>query len=420
MSSKSYQELATTILHSFINLPRSTLDEMVHTAYTREKFGSDDITPVREIGSNMHLLGLSNGPTLAFKDIGMQLLAELFKYQLDKTDGHLNVLGATSGDTGSAAEVALQGNPRIKVFMLSPEKNMSPFQRAQMYSLQDPNIANLCVRGSFDDSQDVIKGVDAQFKQENSIGTVNSINWARIAAQTVYYFKGYFAVAKDSGKPVDFVIPSGNMGDFAAAYLAKRMGLPIRNLIIATNQNNVLEEFYRTGIYRPREKEIKTSSPSMDITKASNFERFVYWITGNNAQQTAAFYAQLKQEGQFSFNATPYIDAIKRNRIFAGMATENQQREAIRRVHSGSGYIIDPHTADGVWVGMNMPSDNVPMIFLETALATKFEEYTQEVLGKIPPRPARFVGIETLPQRYQMVNPSVSEVMEIVRTQGLR
>ncbi len=283
----SYSALALEILRRYADdIPDGDLKALVDRTYTAQAFRSADITPIRTLQPDVHLLGLSYGPSLAFKDLAMQLLGNLFEYSLAKTGSQLNVLGATSGDTGSAAEYAMRGKRGLRVFMLSPYGRMSPFQTAQMYSLLDANIFNLGIRGVFDDCQDIVKAVsnDAQFKARLRIGTVNSINWARIVAQVVYYFKGYLAVAKDVGQPVSFAVPSGNFGNIFAGHIARQMGLPIRNLILATNENDVLDEFFRSGRYRVRKAaEVRhTSSPSMDISKASNFERFIYDLTGKD------------------------------------------------------------------------------------------------------------------------------------------
>ena len=249
----SYPELAFAILSKFADdLPAADLRALIDRTYSADTFRTEAITPVTNLLDNVWLLRLSNGPTLAFKDIAMQLLGNLFEYALLKTGGHLNILGATSGDTGSSAEYAMRGKRGIQVFMLSPHQKMSRFQTAQMFSLQDPNIFNIAVHGVFDDCQDIVKAVsnDAEFKARHAIGTVNSINWARVAAQIVYYFKGWLAVTTHDDQEVSFAVPSGNFGNICAGYIAKRMGLPIRRLILATNENNVLDEFFRTGVYR--------------------------------------------------------------------------------------------------------------------------------------------------------------------------
>ena len=299
-----YRELAFEILSRFIDdIPPAHLRDILSRTYTAEAFGSDEITPVTTLEAGLHLLHLSNGPTLAFKDIAMQLLGSLFEYVLAQRGEELNILGATSGDTGSAAEYAMKGKRGVRVFMLSPEGKMSPFQTAQMYSLQDANIFNIAVRGVFDDCQDMVKAVsnDLAFKAKHRIGTVNSINWARLVAQVVYYFKGYFAVTASNEERVTFSVPSGNFGNVCAGHVARMMGLPIAKLVVATNENDVLDEFFRTGRYRVRASRdvAQTTSPSMDISKASNFERFVYDLVGRDPRVVRDLWAHIDRGGEF-------------------------------------------------------------------------------------------------------------------------
>ena len=295
MRSMTYSDLAFFIFSKFIDdIPSSDLKKIVEKTYTKEVYGfnrkdqkAEDITPTLKLESNLHLLSLSNGPTIAFKDIAMQFLGNIFEYLLVKQKKTLNILGATSGDTGSAAEYAMRGKQGIKVFMLSPNERMSPFQAAQMYSLKDDNIFNIAIKGVFDDCQDIVKAVsnDLEFKKRNKIGAVNSINWGRILAQIVYYFKGYFDVTHSNEESVDFTVPTGNFGNICAGHVARMMGLPIRKLVVATNENDVLDEFFKTGVYAPRgsDKTYLTSSPSMDISKASNFERFMFDVFNRDA-----------------------------------------------------------------------------------------------------------------------------------------
>ena len=307
LRSLEYPQLAHAILSRFMDdVP--DLRDIVERTYRAKRFGSVDVTPLRSLEPGLHLLGLSNGPTLAFKDIALQLLGELFEYVLEKDAETLNILGATSGDTGSAAEHAMRGKRGIRVFMLSPHKRMTPFQSAQMYALQDPNIHNLAVKGVFDDCQDVVKQVndDAAFKARHRIGAVNSINWARVAAQVVYYFKGYFAATRDDREEVSFAVPSGNFGNIYAGYVARRMGLPIRRLILASNENDVLDEFFRTGRYRVKRKVQHTTSPSMDISKASNFERFVFDLVGREAARVKDLWRRLDLDGEFDLSHSAY------------------------------------------------------------------------------------------------------------------
>ena len=288
----SYQELAFAVMSLFIDdIDAADLKALIARSYRAEVFGDARITPLRPLEPGIFVLGLSNGPTLAFKDIAMQFLGNAFEHELARRGRTLNVLGATSGDTGSAAEYALRGKRGVRVFMLSPKGRMSPFQQAQMFSLLDENIHNVAVEGVFDDCQDLVKAVSADlaFKERHAIGTVNSINWARLLAQVVYYFAGYFQATKCEADQVSFAVPSGNFGNICAGHVARMMGLPIKKLVLATNENNVLDEFFRTGTYRVRSsaETHETSSPSMDISKASNFERFVWDMVDQDGEKVA-------------------------------------------------------------------------------------------------------------------------------------
>src|SRR5690606_28841417 len=327
-----------------------------------------------------YLEALSNGPTLAFKDMAMQLLGQLFEYELGRRGETLNILGATSGDTGSAAEHAMKGKRGVRVFMLSPHGRMSPFQQAQMFSLMDPNIHNLAVEGVFDDCQDIVKAVsnDLAFKRRHKIGTVNSINWARLLAQVVYYFAGYFQATGSNEQRVDFTVPSGNFGNVCAGHVARQMGLPIRQLVVATNENDVLDEFFRTGVYRVRGSADthETSSPSMDISKASNFERFVFDLLGRSPERTRALFGDaLAQEGRFDLGADPlFAEAATRYGFVSGKSTHADRLATIRDTFRRFGTTIDTHTADGVKVAREHRTPGVPMVVLETALPIKFAE----------------------------------------------
>jgi len=306
-----YADLAFEILSLYIDdIPSPDLRDICRATYTEAVFGSPQIAPLKSLGAGMSLLGLSNGPTLAFKDMAMQLLGHLFEYELARRGEQLNILGATSGDTGSAAEYAMRGKQGVRVFMTSPHGRMSPFQQAQMFSLQDANIHNLAIEGVFDDCQDIVKAVsnDLEFKSAYKIGTVNSINWARLVAQVVYYFAGYFQATRTSTERVSFAVPSGNFGNVCAGHVARMMGLPIDRLVVATNENDVLDEFFRTGVYRVRGSTdtFETSSPSMDISKASNFERFVFDLLGRDgARVQQLFGVDLPQKGYFDLSADP-------------------------------------------------------------------------------------------------------------------
>jgi threonine synthase len=411
----SYPELAFAILRKFIDdIPAADLQALINRSYTADTFRNADITPVTPLSDGVWLLELSNGPTLAFKDIALQLLGNLFEYTLLKTGGHLNILGATSGDTGSSAEYAMRGKSGIRVFMLSPHQKMSRFQTAQMFALQDPNIFNIAIRGVFDDCQDVVKAVsnDAQFKAQYHIGTVNSINWARVAAQIVYYFKGWLAVTSRDDQFVSFAVPTGNFGNICAAYIAKQMGLPIRHLILATNENNILDEFFHTGLYRVRAtaQVMHTSSPSMDISKASNFERFMFDIVDRDPGQIRKLWQQIDTQGYFSLSNTPYFQAVQASGFVSGASTHQDRLNTIRQIYQETGLIIDTHTADGVKVGLEYREQGVPLICAQTALAAKFEDAIVEALGRTPHRPVGYENIETLPQRFEVMAMDVNKI----------
>jgi threonine synthase len=400
----SYPDLALAILGRFIgDIPTAALRDIVRRTYNAGTFGSDDITPLSTLEPGLHLLHLSNGPTLAFKDIALQLLGNLFDHALRDNGRPLNILGATSGDTGSSAEHAMRGKRRIAVFMLSPRGRMSAFQQAQMYALHDPNIHNLAIEGTFDECQDIVKALSADraFRTQHFLGAVNSINWARIAAQVVYYFKGYFAATTRDDERVSFAVPSGNFGNVLAGHVARRMGLPIARLVVATNENDVLNEFFLIGRYRPRAaaETHATSSPSMDISKASNFERYLFDVAGRDPAQLAQLWQRLERDGSFDVAGTSLWAHVQASGFVSGSSTHAERIATIRDVHARYGVLIDPHTADGVKVGQGFRESGVPMICLETALPAKFSATIREALGIDPPRPAAYAGLEARPQR---------------------
>ncbi|WP_312563800.1 threonine synthase [Diaphorobacter sp.] len=415
---QGYAELAFRILSLYIDdIPPADLKRLCEKTYTAEVFGTGEIVPLRHLEDGLWIEALSNGPTLAFKDMAMQLLGNLFEYELARRGEQLNILGATSGDTGSAAEYAMRGKQGVRVFMTSPHGRMSPFQQAQMFSLQDANIHNLAIEGVFDDCQDIVKAVsnDHAFKAQYKIGTVNSINWARLLAQVVYYFAGYIQATETNGQKVSFTVPSGNFGNICAGHVARQMGLPIDRLIVATNENDVLDEFFRTGAYRVRgaADTHETSSPSMDISKASNFERFVFDLLGRNAERTRELFAEgVAKQGFFDLGADPvFRDARAKYGFESGKSTHADRLATIRDTYERFGQIIDTHTADGVKVAREHRGDPaVPMIVLETALPIKFAETIQEALGRAPERPARFEGIEQLPKRLQVLAADAEQV----------
>ena len=418
---QGYAELAFRILSLFIDdIPADDLRAMCGRAYNRDVFGTDAIVPLKPMGSGLMLQALSNGPTLAFKDMAMQLLGQLFEYELGRRNEELNILGATSGDTGSAAEYAMRGKRGVKVFMLSPHGRMSPFQQAQMFSLQDPNIHNIAIDGVFDDCQDIVKAVsnDLPFKRRWHIGTVNSINWARLLAQVVYYFAGWFQATTADDQRVSFAVPSGNFGNICAGHVARMMGLPIHRLVCATNENDVLDEFFRTGTYRVRgsAETHETSSPSMDISKASNFERFVFDLLGRDGPRVRSLFGHdIEQRG--SFKLDPQEHARLAHYGFAsGSSNHDNRLKTIRDVHRSFGLLIDTHTADGVKVARQWQEPGIPMIVLETALPAKFAQTIREAVGIEPSRPAGLDDLEERPRRFTVMPADVQQVKAYIES----
>lgn len=433
--SLSYAELAFEVLRKFAtDIPEADLRAITSKTYTAEVYkngrqdeSAQDITPLRTLyqdnGKKLVLQALSNGPTLAFKDMAMQLLGNLFEYALAKSKAELNIFGATSGDTGSAAEYAMRGKRGIRVFMLSPHRKMSAFQTAQMFSLQDPNIFNIAVEGVFDDCQDMVKAVsnDLEFKHRQKIGTVNSINWARVVAQVVYYFRGYLAATTSNEQKVSFTVPSGNFGNICAGHIARMMGLPIAQLVVATNENDVLDEFFRTGVYRVRQsaETYHTTSPSMDISKASNFERFVYDLVEGDAARVSALFKKVETEGGFDLSGKPGSDGDEFRKVaqfgfVSGKSVHADRLQTIRQVEQDYGITIDTHTADGIKVAREHLQTDVTMIVLETALPAKFNETIQEALGRDAARPAGFENIESLPQRFEVMSADVEKMKSYI------
>ncbi len=408
-----YAGLAFEILSLYIDdIPPADLKRLCDATYTEAVFGTPQITPLKPLEGGLFLQALSNGPTLAFKDMAMQLLGRLFEYELGRRGATLNILGATSGDTGSAAEYAMRGKRGIRVFMLSPQGRMSPFQQAQMFSLMDANIHNIAVAGVFDDCQDIVKAVsaDLDFKRRYRIGTVNSINWARLLAQVVYYFAGYFQATRSNEEAVSFAVPSGNFGNICAGHVARMMGLPIAQLVLATNENDVLDEFFRSGRYRPRStaETQETSSPSMDISKASNFERFVFDLLGRDGARTKQLFgAALAGAGGFTLTPAEFA-RIAGFGFVSGKSTHVDRLATIRGTWNTSRVLVDTHTADGLKVARQHLQPGVPMVVLETAQPAKFAATIEEALGFRPELPAALSGIEALPRRCVSLPPDVA------------
>ncbi|WP_394195259.1 threonine synthase [Microbacterium foliorum] len=418
----TYPQLATEVLGLFAtDIPRADLARMTEAAY--EPF-PEEVVPLRSIGDDLTLVGLSEGPTLAFKDMAMQFLGQVVEYALERKGSVLNILGATSGDTGSAAEHALRGKDRISVFMLSPKGRMSAFQRAQMFSLDDDNIHNIVVDGVFDDCQNLVKSLagDLDFKRAQHLGAVNSINLARITAQVVYYFWAWLRATDAGGwTEVSFTVPSGNFGNILSGFFAKEMGLPIRRLVLAANENNVLDEFFRTGVYRPRSaaQTLATSSPSMDISKASNLERFIFELVGRDASRVVKAWQELDTQGFFDFTSD-LARFVEEFGIVSGTSAHDDRLATIRSVYEATGDIIDPHTADGVKVARENVEPGVPMLVLETAKPQKFAETIREAIGVELEYSSELRAMLDAPQRRTEMADDEHELRAFIEAEALR
>ncbi len=411
MSNMEYPELALTIMKDFVDdIPLEDLKGLINITYTEKVFDSKDITPIAQIGKGEYILELYKGPTLAFKDLALQFLGNVFEYVLGNMKSTTNIITATSGDTGSAAIHGIKGKKRLRIFVLTPEGRMSKFQTAQMYSVIDPSVFNIAVSGSFDDCQDMVKKIseDIVFREKYHLGYMNSINWARILAQIVYYAKGVFDIQKRENLPlnheIDVSVPTGNFGDILAGYYARKIGIPIGKLILATNENNVLDIFFKQGLYRIGKKEevIITDSPSMDITSASNFERFIYDITNENPEEVKSLWHQIKENRFFDISKTKYFEKIKNSGIISGSVTKKQRYETIRKVYQESKIIIDPHTANAVFLANQFKRPKIPIMCLATASPIKFEESITEALGKeiALKIPIEYKDLEKRPQKF--------------------
>lgn len=421
LSKMTYIDLFVAVKSLFVGRTITIADQklMAEAAFTQDKFPGvidGNFMPVNELEPGFFIQDLSRGPTAAFKDAALQPLGQELNHVLNSNGNSLRMLGATSGDTGSAAEAAVKGLAAIKLFMLSPAEGMSEFQRAQMGMLSGDNIHNISVLGRFDDCQDLVKELksDPEFAD---LGAVNSINWGRISSQISYYFSGYFqAIGEKLGDPVDFVVPTGNFGNILAGYFAREMGLPIRKLIVATNENNVMDDVIQKGVYMSREAKI-TSSPSMDISKSSNFERLVYYLLGGDPMATAKYMRSFDSRGTVSFSDFGLPgDIMKQIDFDSGSSSHQSRLDNIRWAYNKHRTVIDPHTADAVAVARRFRTQGVPIVCMSTAHPVKFEDTIKEALGFVPIREERFEGIEGYTEdAFTVIQPEVEALKNYIR-----
>ena len=412
-----YPELAFQIISRFAtDIPSVDLKQLIDRSYAT--FTHPEVTPVVK-HDGLYILELFHGPTLAFKDVALQFLGNLFEYLLAERGEKMNIIGATSGDTGSAAIYGVRGKQNINIFIMHPHQKVSPVQELQMTTVTDPNVFNIAIRGTFDDGQQIVKDIfgDLAFKSRYALGAVNSINWARVLAQVVYYFYAYTRVHRETGcKQVDFSVPTGNFGDIFAGYIAMRMGLPIRRLILATNENNILSRFVQNGDYTIDEVK-STLSPSMDIQLASNFERYLYFLHNGDTNQVVKEMETFRQTGKLNF-PTQTVERVAEDFLSCTVDTD-QTIETIRAFHAETGYILDPHTAVGVHAGKEVGSKDCPVICLATAHPAKFGEAVNQAIGQESERPDSLENLEQRESRCELLDADENSIRKFIEKNAL-
>lgn len=406
-----YPELAFQVISSFVDdIPADDLKGLIDRSYAT--FTHPQITPVVP-EDGVYILELFHGVTLAFKDVALQFLGNIFEYILAQRNEHLNIIGATSGDTGSAAIHGVRGKKGINIFILHPHGKTSPVQARQMTSVTDANVHNIAIEGTFDDCQDMVKALfnDLEFKEKYSLGAVNSINWARVLAQVVYYFYAWLRVTDDGGKPVSFAVPTGNFGDIFAGYVAKRMGLPVAKLLLATNENNILTRFINHGDYS-LSAVVSTVSPSMDIQVASNFERYLFHLYHEDPARVRAAFDELKGKGRIVFSSAE-LDQVRQDFCSASV-DQAQTIETIGNFHKETGYLLDPHSAVGVKAALDMLPPDMARVCLATAHPAKFGEVVEQAIGSAPPVPPAIAALDGMPTRCEVMAADLEKVREFV------
>jgi threonine synthase len=407
----SYPELAFEVISRYVgDIPANDLKNLINRSYST--FKHPEVTPlVKKDG--IYILELFHGVTLAFKDVALQFLGNLFEHILEERNQTLNIIGATSGDTGSAAIHGVRGKKGITIFILHPHGKTSAVQALQMTSVTDANVHNIALRGTFDDCQDMVKELfgDLDFKEKYSLGAVNSINWARVLAQVVYYFYAWLRVTDEAEAPVNFSVPTGNFGDIFAGFVAKRMGLPIDKLLLATNENNILTRFINSSDYSLGNV-VATVSPSMDIQIASNFERYLFHLFNEDSFRLKEAFAQLKDHGRISFSSDE-MEQVRQDFCSASV-DQSATLQEIRDFYGETGYLLDPHTAVGVKAALDLlPSDSA-RICLATAHPAKFSETVEQSLGFQAPVPESVMALYGKPTRCEIMDADIDKVREFI------
>ena len=414
MRGLSYPELTVTVLRPFIGdcVDEATLQKMATQAYAN--FNHAAIAPIKQLDTNLYFMELFQGPTLAFKDFALQFLGQLFSHFLEKRDEHCTIVGATSGDTGSAAIEAVRGIKGIELFMLHPNGRVSDVQRKQMTHVADANIHNIAIEGHFDDCQNLVKAMfnDQAFRDEKNLSAVNSINWARIAAQVVYYFRAALSLGGPD-RPISVAVPTGNFGNVFAAFVAQKMGLPIEQFIIGSNRNDILTRFFEGGTMSQKSVEASLS-PSMDIQISSNFERYLFEVSGRDAQKISTMMEDFQQHGEFS--ADPALFAAVKQNFSAHRLDDDQTRAEILRLYKETGEIIDPHSAIGIAAARAQAKDPaVPVVCMGTADPAKFADAVEPVIGAKVPYPARLQKVLNEEEHFEVLENDLSTVQAFIR-----
>jgi threonine synthase len=407
----SYPQLAFQVISPFVDdIPTAALKRLIDRSYAT--FTHPQVTPVVQ-QDGVYILELFHGVTLAFKDVALQFLGNLFEYILEERGERLNIVGATSGDTGSAAIHGVRGKKGITIFIMHPQGKTSAVQALQMTTVTDTNVHNIAIHGTFDDCQDMVKALfnDLEFKEKYSLGAVNSINWARVLAQVTYYFWAWLRVTDSGPKPVSFSVPTGNFGDIFAGYVAKCMGLPVEKLLLATNENNILTRFINQGDYS-LSGVVATVSPSMDIQVASNFERYLYHLFMESPEKVRAAFVELRDTGRISFSDAE----MKRVRAEFCSASVDQKRtlETIDSFYCETGYLLDPHTAVGVCAARDMLPTEIARVCLATAHPAKFGEVVGQAIGSQPPLPPAIAALTGMPTRCDEMDADLEKVREFI------
>ncbi len=412
MSNLPYADLAFQIISRFAtDIPSQDLKDIIDRSY--QSFNHKDITPLIK-RNGLFILELFHGPTLAFKDVALQFLGNLFEYVLAKNNQRMNIIGATSGDTGSAAIYGVRGKDNINIFILHPKGKVSSVQELQMTTVLDENVFNLAIEGTFDDGQSIVKEIfgDLKFKEEHALGAVNSINWARVLAQVVYYFYAWFRVQEQTGaERVEFSVPTGNFGDIFAGYIAKQMGVPVNRLILATNANNILSRFVTNGDYSTAEVQ-HSLSPSMDIQVASNFERYLYYLYNCDAVKVQQAMDSFRRSGCLHFSVEE-MDQVAAD-FASAYITDEQTIATISQFYAETQYVLDPHTAVGIAVGKKIGTPGIPLVCLATAHPAKFGETVEAAIQLTPELPAAFADLKMRERRVAILKAETEIIKKYV------